>query len=240
MNYAMEHPIAIRAAESERAGFIRRTYAHLAGAVLAFVCLEWVLFSVLDAEQVMRTLFGSTAALVVMLGAFIGIGFLARYWAHSDVSRGLQYAGLALYVVFEAIIFMPILWIASTQFPGQHLIEQAGVLTLAVFGGLTVSVFITRKDYSHLGPILSMGMFIMLGVFIACIFFPPSQGFFGLVVPLIMIVLLSGYILYDTSNVIHHFRTDQHVAAALELFADVALMFWYILRIMIYISGSRE
>ena len=59
MSYAMEHPIAVRASESARAAFIRRTYAHLAGAVLAFVSLEFVLFKVLDAQEVMRTLFGS-------------------------------------------------------------------------------------------------------------------------------------------------------------------------------------
>ena len=48
-----------------------------------------------------------------------------------------------------------------------------------------------------------------------------------------MIALASGYILYDTSNVLHHYREDQYVAAAIELFADVALMFWYILQIFV-------
>jgi FtsH-binding integral membrane protein len=46
-----------------------------------------------------------------------------------------------------------------------------------------------------------------------------------------MIVLASGYILYDTSNVLHRYRTDQHVAAALALFASVAILFWYVLRL---------
>ena len=46
-----------------------------------------------------------------------------------------------------------------------------------------------------------------------------------------MVVLAGGYTLYYTSNVLHHYRTDQHVAASLALFSAVALMFWYILRI---------
>jgi len=109
---------------------------------------------------------------------------------------------------------------------------DTGRVTLCVFAGLTASVFITRADFSFLGPILAVAMFLMLGVIIAAIFFPPVQGLLGLGFSFVMVALMAGYILYDTSNVIHHFRTDQHVAAALELFADVALMFWYVLRIL--------
>jgi FtsH-binding integral membrane protein len=46
-----------------------------------------------------------------------------------------------------------------------------------------------------------------------------------------MVGLAGGAILYDTSNIIRHFPEDRHVGAALELFASVALMFWYVLRI---------
>ena len=50
-----------------------------------------------------------------------------------------------------------------------------------------------------------------------------------------LVILACGFILYDTSNVLHHYRTDQHVGAALELFASLALLFYYILRISIYL-----
>jgi len=53
-----------------------------------------------------------------------------------------------------------------------------------------------------------------------------------------MVGLASGYILYDTSNVMHHYRTDQHVAASLALFASVALLFWYILQLLMQFSSS--
>jgi FtsH-binding integral membrane protein len=46
-----------------------------------------------------------------------------------------------------------------------------------------------------------------------------------------MVALAGGAILFDTSNVLHRYPTDRHVAAALALFASVALMFWYVLRI---------
>jgi FtsH-binding integral membrane protein len=244
MSYAMEYPIAARAGASARAAFIRRTYAHLAGAVLAFAALEFLFFAIGLPEMMLQSLVasGSPILMLVLVGAFIGVGFLARMWAYSAVGPGLQYAGLALYVIFEAIIFMPILYVANTYpaFQGQHLIETAGILTLCVFAGLTASVFITRADFSFLGPILMVASFILLGVIIAAIFFPPMNGLLGLGFSFIMVALMAGYILYDTSNVIHHFRTDQHVAASLELFADVALLFYYILRILMMLNSNNR
>ena len=52
-----------------------------------------------------------------------------------------------------------------------------------------------------------------------------------------LIAFAGAAILYDTSNVIHHFPEDRYVAASLELFASVALMFWYVLRLFI---ASRD
>ena len=53
----------------------------------------------------------------------------------------------------------------------------------------------------------------------------------------VVIGVAGAAILYDTSNVIHHFPQDRYVAAALTLFASVALIFWYVLRLFM---GSRD
>jgi FtsH-binding integral membrane protein len=53
----------------------------------------------------------------------------------------------------------------------------------------------------------------------------------GLGFAIMMVGLSAGYVVYYTSNVLHHYRSDQHVAAALSLFSAIALMFWYILSI---------
>ena len=53
-----------------------------------------------------------------------------------------------------------------------------------------------------------------------------------------MVLLASISILYSTSNIIHHYGTEQYVAASLGLFASVALLFWYVLRIIMMIRGS--
>jgi FtsH-binding integral membrane protein len=48
-----------------------------------------------------------------------------------------------------------------------------------------------------------------------------------------MVLFAGAAILYSTSNVFLHYRTDQYVAASLSLFASIALLFWYILRILL-------
>lgn len=240
MSYAMGYPLAIEASHGERAAFIRRTYAHLAGAILAFVAIETMVFSLASAAQLgefVVRFFASPVSALVLLAAFIGVGWIARWWAYSGGSLAMQYAGLALYVVFEALIFVPILFVCTYVTHQPYLIAQAGILTLCVFGGLTVAAFTTRKDFSFLGPVLCTAGLLMFGVVICAIIF----GFnLGLWYSLAAIVLACGFILYDTSNVIHHFRTDQHVAAALELFASVAYLFYYILRLLMQLQGGSR
>jgi FtsH-binding integral membrane protein len=217
-----------------RAAFVRSTYAHLAGAILAFVGLEALLLNIVT-EDAIISIFGRSpwSLLIVMLG-FMGASMLAQMWARSETSVGLQYLGLGLYVVAEAVIFLPILYIATHFIQDQTLIPTAGILTLAVFGGLTASVFMTKKDYSGLAPILSVGMLIAVGVIICGIIF----GFhLGLFFSFAMVALMSGYILYETSHVLLHHRTDQPVAAALMLFSSVATLFYYILRILMELNG---
>jgi len=235
--YELDYPLAIHAERSERAAFIQRTYAHLAGAVLAFVGLETALFTLVPQqglEQFLLAAFRSPGAWLIMLMAFVGVGYLARWWAHASTSKPMQYLGLTLYVVFEALIFVPILFVAKYRIGDPNLIAQAGIMTLCVFGGLTLAVFVTRKDFSFLGPILCVAGFVVMGAIIAAMIFGFSLG---LGFSFLMVALASAYILYDTSNVIHHYRTDQHVGAALELFAALALLFWYVLRIFM---SSRD
>lgn len=224
--------MAASAEPYERAEFIRRTYSHLAGAILAFIGLEAVLVNTVPLDAVERVLGESPYSWLIVLAAFLGASWIAQYWAQSQTSRALQYLGLGLYVVAEAVIFLPLLLIAA-NFSDPSVIPTAGILTLATFGGLTITVFITRKDFSFLGPILAIGGLIALGLIVVAIF----VGFdLGVLFAAAMVVLMSGYILYYTSNVLHHYRTDQYVAASLALFAAIATLFWYILEIVMQMN----
>jgi FtsH-binding integral membrane protein len=221
---------AILAEQDARAAFIRQTYIHLFGAILAFVAFEAAVFTLVPVETLhalMRQLFAAQYGWLVVLLAFMGVSWLANSWASSEVSRGMQYAGLALYVIAEGVIFIPLLYMANIVAPMA--IPAAGILTLVMFGGLTALVFITGSDLTSWGKYLWLAGLGAVGVVVCAILFGFQLGvwFSGA-----MVVLASGYILYDTSNVLHRYRTEQYVAAALALFASVALLFWYILRLM--------
>jgi hypothetical protein len=60
----------------------------------------------------------------------------------------------------------------------------------------------------------------------------------GVLFASVMVVMAAASILYNTSNVLHRYHPGQHVAASLSLFASVALLFWYILRL--FMGGSRR
>lgn len=241
MYYALEQPLAIHAERSDRAAFIRRTYLHLAGAVGVFVAILFAFFSLapvsLQAQMFMWV--ASPVSYLILLAAFIGVGYLARWWAYNGGSPAMQYMGLALYVVFEALIFVPLLFVVLHYYRDPSILTSAGILTACVFGGLTTAAFVTRKDFSFLGPILSVAGFLMLGIVLIAVFFPVAFNL-GMWFSLLAIMLACGYILYDTSNVIHHFRTDQHVAASLELFASVAYLLYYIIILLMQTQGRRD
>ncbi|UJR81240.1 Bax inhibitor-1 family protein [Sandaracinus amylolyticus] len=220
---------AAQASVEDRAGFIFRTYVHLVGAIFAFVFLEAALFMTGIAQMVSETILGTgRLGWLVVLGGFIAVSWIADKWARSDAGQAMQYAGLGLYVVAEAVIFMPLLYLATLIDPSA--IPTAGLVTLVLFGGLTGIVFLTRHDFSFLRGILGVAALGAFGVIICSALFGFSLGvlFSGA-----MVVLAGGYILYYTSSVLHHYRVDQHVAAALALFSSVALLFWYVLRIFL-------
>lgn len=228
-----QNPYTVAAAPADaRAQFIRRTYAHLAGAIAIFALLEAALMSIPGIEdKVFGMLGASKYSWLIVLGLFIGASWIADKWAQSETSRGMQYAGLGLFIVAEAAIFLPLLLMARAMVGDASLIAQAGLLTGALFLGLTAVALTTRKDFSFLGGFLKIGSLIAMGLIVVGIFF---QGFtLGLWFSGAMVLIAAGSILYTTGNMIHHYRTDQHVAAALGLFSAVALLFYYILRILI-------
>jgi FtsH-binding integral membrane protein len=239
--YASFGYIAADAPAAERLAFIKRTYLHLALAVYALVTLEFIYFNVFGAQMdaFMPTLL-SPMWYLVLFGSFVIAGWVARAWANSSTSISMQYAGLGLYVLAESIILAPLLWIANhfvTQIGDYTFspIAVAGVLTFFVFAGLTAGVFLTKVDFSFLAPALGIATALGFGVIVASFFFPGMLS--GLWFPVAFAVLASGYILYDTSNVLHHYRTSQHVAASLALFASLALLFWYVLQIVLSFSN---
>lgn len=220
---------------SERAIFIQKTYLHLAGAIGAFIVVEFLLFQLGIAEAMFQFVAGSRFSWLLILGAFSLLGWMSRGLVAKADQVGTQYAGLGVYVVAQALIFAPLLYIAAA-FSDPNVIPTAAILTLTMFGGLTAIAFTTRTDFTFLGGILKIGSFVALGLIACSYIFGFSLGLFFSVV---MVVFASAAILHDTSKVMKHYSTQHYVAASLELFASVALLFWYILRIVMAMSSRR-
>lgn len=236
--YAGFGTIAIDAPADARLSFIRKTYAHLAAAVYAFVAVSYLLYTVGFGESMLRFIGQSQMSWLFILIGFMVVSWIADKWARSSTSLGMQYAGLFLYVLAESVIFAPLFYFAAgeTTTIGSvgtvGIIPAAAITTLVIFAGLTAVTFFTKKDFSFLGGFLSLAMFAAF----ALIFVGYFAGFsLGIWFSWLMVVVASGYILYFTSNVMHHYRTDQYVAASLALFASVALLLWYV--ILIFLSN---
>jgi len=211
-----------------RGRFITKTYLHLLGAVMAFVGLEVYYFQSGIASNILQVI-GSTGPLV-LFGAFILVSYLATHVAHRVRSKPLQYLALAGFVVFWSLIFVPLLAYAQAYAAKYetNVIANAAGTTIIGFLGLTMIVFGTRKDFSFLRGIVFWGMFALIGVAVSSFFIGFELGtiFFAF-----GIALAGAAVLYDTSNVLHHYPEDRYVAASLNLFASIAMMFWYVLRI---------
>ncbi len=216
-----------------RASFYKKTYAHVAIAVLLFVVVEGLLLQI---EPLVNFMFSLTQGWtwLIVLGIFMWATSYAEKMAHKTHDRNKQYLGLFLCVVAYAIIFIPLISIALQyqQIIGgsaeSNLIGQAAAVTLSLFAALSAVVIVTKKDFSFLRSILAVGFIIALGLIIAGMIF----GFdLGLFFSGAMVVLAAGSILYQTSNLVHEYHTDQYVGAAVGLFSSLMLLFWYILQI---------
>lgn len=224
--------VASEAEVEERLAFIRRTYLHLTGAVAAFIAMLTFFFQADLARPMSALMLGGQFSWLITLGLFIGVSWIANRWAMRGGSQPMQYLGLGVYVVAQSAITTPLVYIA-TRAADPWVVPAAAGITLSIFSMLTGYVFITKQDFNFLGPILGIASLVAFGIIGFGILF----GFhLGLIFSFAMVGLACGYIVYDTSNVLHHYRTDQHVAASLALFASVVLLFWYVLQILLSFS----
>lgn len=212
--------------DNSRARFITRTYAHLTAAIFALVGIEVFLFTTGIADAIAA--FMLQGSWLIFMGAFMIVGWFATRVAHTSMSQGSQYAALAGYVLAQSIILVPLLWIAKQTYP--EAISAAALVTFVGFAILTAIVFMTRKDFSFLRSIIMWGFVIALIAIVASVLIGFNLGV-GFMV--IMVGLAGAAVLYDTSNVLHHYSEDRYVGASLELFSSIALMFWYVLQLFL-------
>jgi len=212
----------------DKVAFYKKTYAHVAGGVLVFILFEYLL---LQSDAIVDFMLSMTEGWrwLVMLGGFMFITNYAEKMTLKTPDKNTQYLAFGLYILAEALIFVPLIYIAAVYMDsGPEILNQAAIVTLALFTGLSAVVFVTKKDFSFLRTGLTVGFFIAMGLIIAGSLF----GFnLGLWFSVGMCLLAGGSIIYQTSNLVHKYTNDDYIPAALGLFASLMLLFWYVLSI---------
>ena len=215
-------------AQEDRVAFYKKTYTHVAAGVLVFILFEYLL---LQSDAIVKFALSMTDGFkwLIMLGGFMFITNYAEGMALRTANKNKQYLAFGLYILAEAFIFIPMIYIAAHYMDsGPEILQQAGIVTLALFTGLSAVVFVTKKDFSFLKAGLTIGFFIALGLIVAGTLF----GFdLGLWFSVAMCLLAGGSILYQTSNLVNKYSEDEYIPAALGLFASLMLLFWYVLQI---------
>lgn len=220
--------------ENIRISFYRKTFLHLAGSIVIFAALSAAILTTPLGALIAGLFFGGTIQSLIFFGLYVGVSYLAQSWARNSASKAIQYAGLGLYIIIEALIFAPLL-LGAQAIAGLSLIGYAGVLTLTLAAGLIVLTMINQIDFSFLNGFLFIGGIVVFGAIIGSIIFGYTLGVWFSAA---MIGFAAFAILRDASAVQRNYRSDQYVAASLSLFASIALLFYYILRFMM--SFSRD
>lgn len=214
--------------EVDKVAFYKKTYSHVAVGVLVFILFEYLL---LQSEAIVNFALSMTEGYrwLIMLGGFMFITNYAERMTLKTPDKNKQYLAYGVYILAEAFIFVPLIYIAAFYMEsGPEILNQAAIVTLALFTGLSAIVFVTKKDFSFLKAGLTVGFFIAIGLILAGTLF----GFnLGLWFSVGMCVLAAGSILYQTSNLVNKYSNDEYIPAALGLFASLMLLFWYVLSI---------
>jgi len=233
---------------SDRVAFLRKTYAHLGGALIAFALITAGMMKYMTVTSLkLASLGGTGMGFLLVIGLFMVVAYGGQRLAQSETSRGLQYLGLGISVLLWSIIAQPMIWFAVIKFSdnpyalfsgagGSMLSAKAAavlgesvIVTLAIFIGLTATVFVTKKDFTFMRGILSISLFALVGVALASALF----GFnLGMIYSGFVILVMAGYILYETSLVMGYFRPTQYVSAALMLFGTIVTLFIHVLNIL--------
>jgi FtsH-binding integral membrane protein len=238
--------IVADAPAADRAAFFRRTYGLVAIGFAAFAALlaiffvgfdqrSGIAFAVFAGLGSMISSLGGWSILLVML-AFWGATTVAQSLAFNRASRGTQYAGLGLYVILEALIFIPLIGyvILSTKGNASTVLLPAGIVTAGMIAGLTALVFMTNLDFSFLKVAIILGSFAVLAIVIVAAIAGLSLGAWFSIA---MIVLMATVILYQTNEIKNTLETDQHVAAAFILFSSFVTLLFYVIR---FFAGGRR
>lgn len=221
--------LVAQVSQEERIAFYKKTYSHVAGGVFLFLVFEFLFLQSASLVNFALSMLDGYKWLI-LLGGFMLVTNYAESTAMKTSDKNVQYLAYSIYIFAEAFIFVPLIYMAINATNSFEILNQAAIVTLGLFTGISSIVFITKKDFSFIRAGLALGFFIAIALVIAGALF----GFnLGLWFSVGMCVLAGGSILYQTSNMVHKYSTEDYIPAALGLFASLMLLFWYIIQLFL-------
>lgn len=208
-----------QAGVEERVAFIRKVYALFFVGILFAV--GGVLVGLAYPPLMMAAVQHPILIFILMIGGVMG----AQAVRH--VPR-VNLVALFGFTTLTGVIISPLLYVIGKTNPASIL--QAGVMTVAIFGGLTAYVFVSNRDFSFLRGMVIVGLVVLIAAGLINIFVG-SLGL-GFALAVAALLLFSGFVLYDTSNIIRRYPTNEYVSAALSLYLDAFNIFLALLRIL--------
>lgn len=222
---SMQATTAAEASVAERMSFIRKVYA------LFFAASLFAIGGValgLTTPAVLDFAFGHPW---IMLFMMIGGVFAAQAVRHV---RGLNLVALFGFTTLTGVMISPLMYVVSMNNPASIL--AAGVLTVGIFGGLTAYAFVSKRDFSFMRGMLMIGLVVVVLASLLNIFLTISA--FSFAISAAALVLFSGFVLYDTSNIIRHYPVNEYIAGALSLYLDAFNIFLALINILN--AGDRD
>lgn len=153
----------------------------------------------------------------------IALIFFASFAARKP---GLNMVALFSFTTVSGLTLGPLLYQV-----GPSIAAEAFALTAITFAGLSMYVVYSKKDFSFMSGFLMTGLIVLVVGGLLNMFFIQS-GMMHFVMSGASVLLFSGFILYDTSNIMRYYGTDEYVSATLALYLDVLNLFIALLSIL--------
>ncbi|MFL6337028.1 MAG: Bax inhibitor-1 family protein [Pyrinomonadaceae bacterium] len=217
-SYGME--TAARASVEERMGFVRKVYALFFAATLFAIAGVGVGF--VFPPVMLAIIAHPWFALIALLGGVMGAQAVR-------LVPGVNLLALFAFTTFTGVFISPLIAIYTQMNPAS--VWQAGLLTVGIFGGLTAYVFVSKKDFSFLRGLMWTGLIVVILAGLLNVFIVGSSAL-AFAISCAALLLFSGFVLYDTSNIIRRYPVNEYVAGALSLYLDAFNIFLALLRIL--------
>mgnify|MGYP001813352281 CR=1 FL=1 len=170
--------------------------------------------------------------LLITLGGYFGLLFLTSKFRDSAAGLAFVFAltgfmGYTLGPILNAYMALP---------NGGQVVMTAMGLTGSIFLGLSGYALTSRKDFSFMGSFLMVGILVGFLSGLGAIFF--EMPGLSLAVSAMFVLLMSGLILYETSNIIHGGETN-YIMATLTLYVSIFNLFTSLLHLLGFMQGEE-